>query len=177
MFNKRTKLFILFVAVFLGYTSTGRMDLRFLWFYVQELPKAQQTVVLVLKRLRRRGNSLKSHQTDLEKPGIEPATPGLQYIGLSPTPRRLLNYLLVCGREVRRGGGILDTSFKLSTYFTEGRTNLPRVASGSLCFSRSSVSVFPRKPISVFVNFQGESPDPRESTGDFLGFYVIRNEW
>ena len=33
-----------------------------LWFYVQELPKAQST--------------------DWEKPGIEPATPGLQDIGL-----------------------------------------------------------------------------------------------
>ena len=61
-----------------------------LWFYVQELPKAQPAVVLVLKRLRRRGNGLKSHPTDWEKPGIEPATPGLQDIGLSPTPRRLL---------------------------------------------------------------------------------------
>ena len=27
-----------------------------------------------------------SHPTDWEKPGIEPATPGLQAIGLSPTP-------------------------------------------------------------------------------------------
>ena len=61
----------------------------FLWFYVQELPKAQPAVVLVLKRLRRRGNGLKSHPTDWEKPGIEPATPGLQDIGLSPTPRRM----------------------------------------------------------------------------------------
>ena len=43
-----------------------------------ELPKAQLAVVLVLKRLRRRGNGLKSHPTDWEKPGIEPATPGLQ---------------------------------------------------------------------------------------------------
>ena len=43
-----------------------------------------------LKRLRRRDNGLKSHPTDWEKPGIEPATPGLQDIGLSPTPRRLL---------------------------------------------------------------------------------------
>ena len=41
------------------------------------------------KHLRRRGNGLKSHPTDWEKPGIEPATPGLQYIGLSPTPLRL----------------------------------------------------------------------------------------
>ena len=53
-------------------------------------PKAQPAVVLVLKRLRRRGNGLKSHPTDWEKPGIEPATPGLQDIGVSPTPRRLL---------------------------------------------------------------------------------------
>ena len=81
----------LFVAVFLGCTSTGRVGLCFLWFFVQELPKAQPAVVLVLKRLRRRGNGLKSHPTDWEKPGIEPATPGLQDIGLSPTPRRLLD--------------------------------------------------------------------------------------
>ena len=38
-----------------------------LWFYVQELPKAQPAVVLVLKHLRRRCNSLKSHPTDQEK--------------------------------------------------------------------------------------------------------------
>ena len=57
-------LFIVFVAVFLGCTSTGRVGLCFLWFYVQELPKAQPAVVLVLKRLRRRGNGLKSHPTD-----------------------------------------------------------------------------------------------------------------
>ena len=53
---------------------------------VQELPKAQPAVVLVLKRLRRRANGLKSHPTDWEKPGIEPASPGLQDLGLSPTP-------------------------------------------------------------------------------------------
>ena len=40
-------------------------------FYVQELPKAQLAVVLVLKSLRRRGNSLNSHSTDWEKPGIK----------------------------------------------------------------------------------------------------------
>ena len=57
-----------------------------LWFYVQEHPKAQLAVVLILKRLRRRGNGLKCHPTDKEKPGIKPATPGLQDIGLSPTP-------------------------------------------------------------------------------------------
>ena len=33
---------------------------------------------------------LKSHPTDWEKPEIEPATPGLQDIGLFPTPQRLL---------------------------------------------------------------------------------------
>ena len=53
-----------------------------MWFYVQELPKAQLAVVLVLKRLRRRVHGLKSHPTDWEKPGIEPAAPGLQDIGL-----------------------------------------------------------------------------------------------
>ena len=73
----------LFVAVFLGCTctSTGRVGLKFLWFYVQEHPKAQTVVVLVLKRFRRRGNDLNSHPTDWEKPGIEPATPGFQQFG------------------------------------------------------------------------------------------------
>ena len=83
--------FICFVAVFLGCTSTGRVGLCFLLIPVQEHPRSQPAVVLVLKRLRRRGNSLKSHSTDWEKPGIEPATPGLQDIGYSPTPRRLLS--------------------------------------------------------------------------------------
>ena len=80
---------LLFVAVFLGCTSAGRVGLCFLRFYVQEHPRAQQALVLVLKRLRRRDNGLKSHSTYWEKPGIEPATPGLQDIGLSSTPRRL----------------------------------------------------------------------------------------
>ena len=68
-----------------------------MWFYVQELRKAQLAVVLVLKRLRRRVHGLKSHLTDWEKPGIEPATPGLQDIGLSPTPRRLQHFYLDLG--------------------------------------------------------------------------------
>ena len=59
-----TKSNYVFVTVFLGCTSTGRVGLCFLWFYVQELPKAQPAVVLVLKSLRRRGNGLKSHPTD-----------------------------------------------------------------------------------------------------------------
>ena len=100
---------LIFVAVFLGCTSTGRVDLCFLWFYVQELPKAQLVVVLVLKRLRRRGNGLKSHPTDWEKPGIEPATPGLQDIGLSPTPRRLLYFCLYCPTHIKH---ILKTTEK-----------------------------------------------------------------
>ena len=80
-----------FVAVFLGCTSTGRVGLCFLWFYVQELPKAQPAVVLVLKRLRRRNNGLKSHPTDwVGEAGNRTCDPWLQDIGLSPTPRRLL---------------------------------------------------------------------------------------
>ena len=43
------------------------------------------------KASQKTGYGLKSHPTDWEKPGIEPAIPGLQDIGLSPTPRRILN--------------------------------------------------------------------------------------
>ena len=47
------------MAVFLDCTSTCRVGLCFLWFFVQELLEAQPTVVLVLKRLRRRGKWLR----------------------------------------------------------------------------------------------------------------------
>ena len=67
-----------------------------MWFYVQELPKAQPAVVLVLKRLRRWDNGLKSHPIDWEKPGIEPATPGLQDIGLSNKPKKNHFFRLFC---------------------------------------------------------------------------------
>ena len=53
--------------------------------------KVKLAVVLVLKCLRRRGNGLKSHPADWEKPGNEPAIPGLQNIGLSHTPQRRCN--------------------------------------------------------------------------------------
>ena len=49
---------IIVCGVFLGCTSTGRVGLCFLWFFVQELLEAQPAVVLVLKRLRRRGKWL-----------------------------------------------------------------------------------------------------------------------
>ena len=42
------------------------------------------------KASQKMGHNLKSHSTDWEKPGIEPTTPGLQDIGLTPTSRRLI---------------------------------------------------------------------------------------
>ena len=64
-----------------------------LWFNVRELPKAQPAVVLVLKRLRRWGNSLKSHPTDWEKPGIEPAKFALlqDYLSFDKNPEQIYN--------------------------------------------------------------------------------------
>ena len=57
-------------------TSNGRLGL---WFYVQVHPEAQPSVVLVLKRPRRRDHGFKSHPTEWGKPGIKHATPGLQF--------------------------------------------------------------------------------------------------
>ena len=37
------------MAVFLGCTSTGRVGVCFLWFFVQELLEAEPAVILVLK--------------------------------------------------------------------------------------------------------------------------------
>ena len=62
---------------FLGINQFCRVGLRFVcWFYV--------------------GNTQRLTESGfMEKPGIEPATPGLQDIGLSPTPRRLLRTRVV----------------------------------------------------------------------------------
>ena len=58
----------------------------------------------------------------------------------------------ICVFVVGRGGGVLKT-FKSSTYFTDGRTDLPREAIGPV--SRGSVQVFLRKHIAT-CNFPGE---------------------
>ena len=78
---------ILFVAVFLGYNQYWLGGFVVL---CPGAPEGSQAVVLILKCFRRRGHSLKSHPTGWEMPGIEPVTPGLQDIGLYPTPQRLL---------------------------------------------------------------------------------------
>ena len=77
---------LLFMNTYLGYNQYWPGGFMVLWFYVQEHQKAQPAVVLISKHFKGRGHSLNSHPTDWEKPGIEPATPDLQGIGLSPTP-------------------------------------------------------------------------------------------
>ena len=78
--------------MFFGYNQYWPDEFMVFVVYVQKHPKAQPTVVLVLKHLRRRGFSLKVSSYRLgevgEKPGIEPATPGLQYIiaNIEPMP-------------------------------------------------------------------------------------------
>ena len=61
---------IIVCGVVLGCTSTGRVGLCFLWFFVQELLEAQPAVVLVLKRLRRRGKWLEVSSDRLGELGI-----------------------------------------------------------------------------------------------------------
>ena len=64
----------IFVAVFLGCTSTGRVDLCFLWFYVQELPKYGSTGSgSGFKASQRTGQRLKvsSHRLVLKMPNLE----------------------------------------------------------------------------------------------------------
>ena len=59
------------MAVFLGCTSTSRVGLCFYWFFVQELLEAQPAMVLVLKRLRRRGKWLEVSSDRLGELGID----------------------------------------------------------------------------------------------------------
>ena len=58
------------MTVFLGCTSTGRVGFCFLWFFFQELLEAQPAVVLVLKRLLRRGEWLEVSSDRLGELGI-----------------------------------------------------------------------------------------------------------
>ena len=54
-----------------------------------ETPEASTGSNSAFKASQKTGQRIKrSHLTAWEKPGIELATPGLQDIGLSPTPRR-----------------------------------------------------------------------------------------
>ena len=59
------------MAVLLGCASTGRVGLCFMWFFVQELLEAQPAVVLVLKRLLRRGKWLEVSSDRLGELGID----------------------------------------------------------------------------------------------------------
>ena len=59
------------MAVFLGCTSTGRVGLCFYWFFVQEHLEAQPAMVLVSKRLRRRGKWLEVASDRLGELGID----------------------------------------------------------------------------------------------------------
>ena len=74
------------MAVFLGSTSTGRVGLWFCGSMSCSTGSGSG-----FKASQKTGNDIKSHPTDWEKPGIESATPGLQDIGLFPTPRRSRN--------------------------------------------------------------------------------------
>ena len=60
------------------------------------------------KTSQKAGNSLKYHPTDWEKPGIEPATPCLQDIGLYPTPRRLFSSVMYMNSPI-----FINTPFHL----------------------------------------------------------------
>ena len=57
---------IMCVTMFFGHYLHWPGGFMVLWFYVQEHPNVQLTVVLVLKHLRRWGHGLKSHPTDWE---------------------------------------------------------------------------------------------------------------
>ena len=63
------------------------------WFNVQELRKAQPALILVLKRLRRRGNGLKSHQPGI--PGLQGKTFFVAFLGINQFRRVGLRFVLV----------------------------------------------------------------------------------
>ena len=61
-----------------------------LWFYVQEHPKAQPAVILVLKRLRRLESRLKVSSDRLGEAGIRTCDPWFTRHRFILYPRRLL---------------------------------------------------------------------------------------
>ena len=73
------------------------------------------------KASQKMGQWLKVLSDRLEKPGIEPVTPGLQDIALSPTPRRLLNVLKClsfwCQLHFKATASLQSHSFKKVFFF------------------------------------------------------------
>ena len=80
---------MLFVAWFHGYNQYWLCEFMVFVVLCSGAPKGSTGSGSGFKRLRRRSQGLKSHRTNCEKPGIKPATPVLQDIGLSYTPWRL----------------------------------------------------------------------------------------
>ena len=78
------------MAVVLGYNQYWPGEFMFFVVLCPRAPEGSTGSGSGFKASQKTGYSLKSHPTDWEKPGIEPATPGLQDIGLSSTPRRFL---------------------------------------------------------------------------------------
>ena len=73
------------------------------------------------KASQKTGQRLKSHPTDWEKPGIDSATPGLQDIGLSPTPRRLLAELRI-EHSLRSDKNIIEKYITICRLFQNNKS-------------------------------------------------------
>ena len=73
----------------------------------------------------------------MEKPGIEPATPGLQDIGLSPTPRRPREFFCAFSMGINQywAGMVYD----LCVYFMTGT---PEGSAESVCLKKKTFCGF-----------------------------------
>ena len=77
--NKHTCIFL----AFLDSNQFHLVGLRFVcWFYVRNTQRLTESGFI-------------------EKPGIDPATPGLHDIGLSPTPRQLLLVIFISHHDIQ----------------------------------------------------------------------------
>ena len=82
------------MVVFLGYNQYWPVGLWFCVFVCPGTPKDSTGSGFGFKASQKTRPRLKVSSDRLEKPRIEPATPGLQDIGLSPKPLRLLSNIL-----------------------------------------------------------------------------------
>ena len=89
-----------FVTVFLGYYQYWPGGFMGLWFLCPGTPKSSTGSGSGFKASQKPGPQLKVSSNRL---GIEPATPALQDIGLSPTPRRLLQTNLHFNKDQVKG--------------------------------------------------------------------------
>ena len=103
------------MTVFPGFNQYWLNDF-FLWIYVHEHPKAQPAVVLVLKRLRRRGDSLKVSSNRLGEAGnrtCDPLFTRHRFIPYTTLTLHLVGFTTKCRKTTTKARKLITDLYEI----------------------------------------------------------------